>query len=204
MDEETSNSNNNMRSDCPVCGGKNTLQVTSKTDNIPYFGDILETTVNCEKCGYQSSDNISLEQNDPSRYTMEISNEKLDTRIAKSQTATVTIPELGLKVEPGPKSQGYVSNVEGILTRFEEAVERALKLESDDVTPEIEENASSILEMINEIKLGNFSTILILEDPFGNSVIDDEDAHKDLLTPEEVELLNTGFATIDMDDLEGE
>ncbi|MDD6285149.1 ZPR1 zinc finger domain-containing protein [Candidatus Methanosphaera massiliense] len=197
MNEENNMKEEIMKSDCPVCGGKNTLEVRNKTDNIPYFGDILETSVVCSKCGYQSSDNISLQQNDPSRYTLLINDTKLNTRVAKSQTATITIPELGLKVEPGPKSQGYVSNVEGILTRFEEAVIRALTLEGEELSKEVEDNAMRILQLITNIKIGELTTELILEDPFGNSVIDDDDANKELLSQEEADKLETGFTTID-------
>lgn len=186
-----------MFSDCPVCGGKKTLEVTNRTDNIPYFGDILETAVSCKKCGYQTSDSISLEHNDPVRFTLKIDNSKLNTRVAKSQTATITMPELGLKVEPGPKSQGYVSNVEGIINRFESAVVRALKLEGDEIEPAVQESALNIIDFLSKIKLGERSTLLILEDPFGNSVIDDDDAEKELLTQEEAEKLQTGFTTID-------
>ena len=191
-----------MYSDCPVCGGEKTLEVTNRTDNIPYFGDMLETAVSCKKCGYQSSDSISLEHNDPIRFTLEINNTKLNARVAKSQTATITLPELGLKVEPGPKSQGYVSNVEGILNRFESAVIRALTLEGEDIEDEVQNNALNIIDLLSKIKLGDYSTMLILEDPSGNSVIDDEDADKELLTQEEVDNLQTGFTTIDSDEVE--
>ncbi|RAP54150.1 MAG: hypothetical protein BZ137_03835 [Methanosphaera sp. rholeuAM130] len=189
-----------MLSDCPVCGSKKTLEVKNITENIPYFGDILETSVYCTSCGYQESDNISLEQNDPSRYTLTISSDKLSTRVAKSQTATITIPELGIKVEPGPKSQGYVSNVEGILSRFEEAVIRAIKLEGDNIDVDVQENALNIIELITNIKMGELETLMILEDPFGNSVIDDEDATREILTSEEAALLKTGFMTIDQEE----
>ncbi len=191
-----------MYSDCPVCGGVKTLEVTNRTDNIPYFGDMLETAVSCKKCGYQSSDSISLEHNDPIRYSLKIDNTKLNTRVAKSQTATITIPDLGLKVEPGPKSQGYVSNVEGILNRFESAVVRAIKLEGADIERDVNEKALDIIEFITKIKTGEYSTLLILEDPFGNSLIDDDDADKELLTQEEVDKLQTGFTTIDQDEVE--
>ncbi len=191
-----------MYSDCPVCGGEKTLEVSNRTDNIPYFGDILETAVLCKNCGYQSSDSISLEQNDPVRFTLKIDSSKLNSRVAKSQTATVTIPDLGLKVEPGPKSQGYVSNVEGILNRFESAVVRAIKLEGDEITPDVRENALNIIDYLARIKMGELSTTLILEDPFGNSVIDDDDAEKELLTQEEADKLQTGFTTIDQSEME--
>ena len=189
------NKDNISMSDCPVCGGKKTLRVTSKTDNIPYFGDIFETSVSCEQCGYQSSDSISLEQNDPVRFTLKIDKSKLNTRVAKSQTATITIPELGLKVEPGSKSQGYVSNVEGILNRFEDAILRAIKLESDD--SDVQDNALDIIELITKLKMGEISANLILEDPWGNSLIDDDDVKKEILTQEEANKLETGFTTID-------
>lgn len=186
-----------MMSDCPVCGKSKTLEVKTSTDNIPYFGDILETSVYCNQCGYQSSDSISLEHNEPSRYTLTINDTKMDTRVAKSQTATITIPELGLKVEPGPKSQGFVSNVEGILNRFEQAVARALTLEGENISQEVEDNAVNILECITHIKMGELETILILEDPFGNSIIDDDDAEYEVLTQEEADALQTGFTMID-------
>lgn len=197
MNEDINFTKDVMYSDCPVCGGQNTLEVTNRTDNIPYFGDILETAVSCKECGYQSSDSISLEHNDPVRYTLEISDKKLNSRVAKSQSATVTIPELGLKVEPGPKSQGYVSNVEGILNRFESAVIRAIKLEGDEINSEVQETALNIIEKLSKIKIGELSTLLIVEDPFGNSIIDDDDADKEILTPEEADKLQTGFTTID-------
>ncbi|MBP3800305.1 MAG: hypothetical protein ILA19_04935, partial [Bacilli bacterium] len=41
-----------------------------------------------------------------------MSKETLSVRVVRSQSATVTIPEIGVKVEPGPKSEGYVTNVE--------------------------------------------------------------------------------------------
>ena len=186
-----------MMSDCPVCGKSKTLEVKTSTDNIPYFGDILETSVYCNECGYQSSDSISLEHNEPSRYTLTINDTKLDSRVAKSQTATITIPELGLKVEPGPKSQGFVSNVEGILNRFEQAVARALTLEGENISSEVEDNAVNILECITHIKMGELETILILEDPFGNCIIDDDDAEYEVLTQEEADALQTGFTMID-------
>ncbi|ABC56808.1 MULTISPECIES: ZPR1 zinc finger domain-containing protein [Methanosphaera] len=197
MDEKTFNNNDLMKSDCPVCGGHKTLSITNKTDNIPYFGDILETSVSCSECGYQSSDSISLEHNEPARFTLKINNTKLNTRVAKSQTATITIPHLGLKVEPGPKSDGYVSNVEGILNRFEEAVLRAIKLEGAEISKEVQDNALNIIELITKVKMGDMEVDLILEDPFGNSVIDDDDAQKELLTQEEADKLQTGFTTID-------
>jgi len=185
---------NNINTDCPVCKSRNTLEMTSKTEEIPYFGEILESTIICSECGYRHSDTICLEQKEPVHYSMQISKVNINARVVKSQTATLSIPELGLKVEPGPKSQGYVSNVEGVLNRFESAVETAIEWAEE---PDVKENALKIIEKIDAIKSGEGSATLIIEDPFGHSVILHDDAEHRKLTHEEVENLNTGFVTID-------
>ncbi|MGN1321547.1 MAG: hypothetical protein ACI4VJ_03090, partial [Methanosphaera sp.] len=79
----------------------------------------------------------------------------------------------------------------------EEAVIRALTLEGEEPSKEVEDNAMRILQLITNIKIGELTTELILEDPFGNSVIDDDDANKELLSQEEADKLETGFTTID-------
>jgi zinc finger protein len=184
----------NVTTDCPVCRGKNTLEMTSKTENIPYFGEIMESTILCKECGYRHSDTICLEEKEPVRYTLEINKNNLNARIVKSQTATLSIPELGLKVEPGPKSQGYVSNVEGVLIRFESAVATAMEWAEDN---KIKGNALRILEKIENVKYGNEVATLVIEDPFGHSIIIHDDAKHRKLSEQEINELNTGFMTFE-------
>jgi zinc finger protein len=183
-----------MISDCPICGNLKCVEITTKTDNIPYFGEIMESTMLCQECGYKHSDTICLEQKDPVQFTLLIGREKLTSRVIKSQSATLSLPELGLKVEPGPKSKGYVSNVEGVLERFEKAVETALAWTDD---PEARENARKILEDLHQVRYGERQTELVVEDPFGHSTILDQDARKRGLSEEELKNLKTGFTTID-------
>ncbi|MEG3224351.1 MAG: hypothetical protein BME94_02195 [Methanobacteriales archaeon Met13] len=185
---------NKMVSDCPICGKEKSVEVTTKTDNIPYFGEILESTLLCQNCGYKHANSICLEQKDPVHYTLVISKDQLNSRVIKSQSATLSIPELGLKVEPGPQSQGYVSNVEGVLERFQKAVLTAITW-SDDL--EVETKARQILQSIDYVKTGKMKVELIVEDPFGHSAILDERAVKRALTEEELKHLKTGFTTID-------
>lgn len=185
---------NDMKSDCPVCGSKQTVELISKTENIPYFGEIMESTIKCSKCGYKHSDTICLEQKEPVRYSIYIRKDNLNARVVKSQTATVSIPELGLKVEPGTKCQGYVSNIEGILNRFDDAVNTALRFVEDD---ESKNNALKILEEIVNIKNGKKEVELIIEDPFGHSIIIHNDASCRKLTEEEIKGLETGFTTFE-------
>ncbi|MGB9938020.1 MAG: ZPR1 zinc finger domain-containing protein [Methanobacterium sp.] len=183
-----------MRGDCPVCGSTGTVDLISKTEEIPYFGEIMESTIICSNCGYKHSDTICLEQKEPVRYSMYIRKNNLNARVVKSQTATVSIPELGLKVEPGTKCQGYVSNIEGILNRFEDAVNTALRFVED---KESKNNALKILEEIEKVKNGEIEVEIIIEDPFGHSTILHEDASSRKLTEEEIKRLETGFITFE-------
>ena len=185
---------NNIKTDCPVCNGKNTLEMTSKTEKIPYFGEIMESTILCNECGYKHSDTICLEKKEPVRYTLEINKNNINARIVKSQTATLSIPELGLKVEPGPKSQGYVSNVEGVLIRFESAIATAMEWAEEE---QIKENAFRILEKIESLKSDAGTATLVVEDPFGHSIIIHDDAKHRKLSEDEIKELNTGFITFE-------
>ena len=153
---------------CPACGIEGVAKSIMKELEIPHFGKVLETTIQCPSCGFRHSDVIALEQNDPAKYVIEINKNNLSVRVVRSQSATVEIPELGVKVEPGPKSEGYVTNVEGVLTRFESAVIRALKLFDDEVS---QKNAKGTLGLIQELKKGNGTATLIMLDPFGQSSI---------------------------------
>ena len=179
---------------CPACGIEGVAKSIMKEIEIPHFGKVLETTLLCPSCGFRHSDVIALEQNDPAKYILEINKNNLSIRVVRSQSATVIIPEVGVKVEPGPKSEGYVTNVEGMLTRFEDAVKKALNLFDDE---ESQVNAKKTLEHIQELKKGNGTATLIILDPFGQSNIVSEKAEILEIPEEELRNLKTGFAHIE-------
>ena len=179
---------------CPACSIEGVAKSIMKEIEIPHFGKVLETTIQCPKCGFKHSDIIALEQNDPAKYVIEINKNNLSVRVVRSQSATVSIPEIGVKVEPGPKSEGYVTNVEGILTRFEDAVKKALKLFDDEQS---QKNAKNTLKQIEELKKGNGTATLIIMDPFGQSNIVSENVEISEIPEEELRELKTGFSHIE-------
>ena len=179
---------------CPACGIEGVAKSIMKELEIPHFGKVLETTLLCPSCGFRHSDVIALEQNDPAKYVLEINKNNLYIRVVRSQSATVIIPEVGVKVEPGPKSEGYVTNVEGMLTRFEDAVIKALNLFDDE---ESQANAKKTLAEIQELKKGNGTATLIILDPFGQSNIVSEKVEILEIPEEELSELKTGFSNLD-------
>ncbi|WP_405303636.1 ZPR1 zinc finger domain-containing protein [Methanobrevibacter sp.] len=179
---------------CPACGIEGVAKSIMKEIEIPHFGNVLETSIQCPSCGFKHNDIIALEQNDPAKYVLEINRNNLSIRVVRSQSATVSIPEVGVKVEPGPKSEGYVTNVEGILTRFEDAVKKAMNLFDNE---ESQANAQKTLEHIQELKKGNGTATLIILDPFGQSNIVSEKAEILDIPEEELHKLKTGFTHIE-------
>ena len=86
------------------------------------IGEHTQITVICESCGWKHTDFIpstvrsgysSLIVDDP---------EKCSARVVRSSSGTIRIPELDLEVSPGGSSSGFVSNIEGVINRFEDAV----------------------------------------------------------------------------------
>ena len=191
MNEDISNE---MTIKCPACNTEGVATSIMREIEIPHFGKVLETTIQCSSCGFKHSDIIALEQNDPAKYILKIGKDNLDTRIVRSQSATVSIPELGVKVEPGPKSEGYVTNVEGVITRFEEAVKQALHLFNDNNS---QKNAKIVLKELNSIISGEKTATLIIQDPFGQSNIVSDDVEILDIPEEELKLLKTGFSIIE-------
>ena len=191
MNDETINE---MIIKCPACAAEEVAKSIMKEIEIPHFGKVMETTILCPSCGFKHSDIIALEQNDPAKYVLEINKNNLSIRVVRSQSATVMIPEIGIKVEPGPKSEGYVTNVEGVLIRFESAVKKALNL-FDDEQSQI--NGKKTLKEIQELIKGNGTATLIILDPFGQSNIVSEKVEISEIPEEELRDLKTGFSHIE-------
>ena len=92
----------------------------------------------------------------------------------KSGTATITIPEFGATITPGPYSEGFITNVEGVLESVEDALTFMLS-SADGKRLKKGEKMLKQMQMSRESK-PNFT--LIIKDPFGNSGIISADPSK--------------------------
>jgi zinc finger protein len=141
-----------------------------------------------------------LTQREPMRFTLGVeSPNDLDIRVIRSISGTIRIPELGINIEPGPASESYVSNVEGVLCRIEDVVEMVTRW--DDDPPGSIERAHEILESLRQVRQGELGITIIIEDPLGNSAIISDKASIDILTPEQAEGLKTGEIILEKDEL---
>ncbi|MBW2992399.1 ZPR1 zinc finger domain-containing protein [Candidatus Woesearchaeota archaeon] len=159
---------------CPVCK-KNTLTLTEREIEVPFFGRLYIFSMQCSSCDYKKSDVEAEEQKEPVKWSFEIESDKdMGVRIVKSSEATVKIPRI-TTIEPGPASEGYISNVEGLLEKIKEQIENIRDTEED---PDAKKKAKNLLKKITRIIWGKEKAKIIIEDPSGNSAIISEKAVK--------------------------
>jgi len=177
-----------MPYNCPVCGCSVAMQ--GQQDNIPFFGDILEVSVVCD-CGFKFVDTIILGQKEPLQHKKRVCSEgDLCARVIRSTSGTIHIPEWGVDIEPGPASEAYITNVEGIIDRIQAVVKMARKWsETDDERLK----ADTLLDTMRIARDGNPNFTLVIEDPLGNSAVIGDDVEVRKLSDEEIENLHTGM-----------
>jgi|YelNatPaOPRAMG01_1025707.scaffolds.fasta_scaffold53074_4 zinc finger protein len=151
---------------CPVCK-ENTLNLTQKEYGIEFYGPAILLTAFCENCKFTYRDVLLLTSSEPSAMKLKVTSEELNATVAKSSTATILIPELKAKITPGPASEGYVTTVEGILNRIEEAA--WLMLSS--LKGLKKEKCVKFLEKLQKAKKGEEEFNFIIKDPYGKSII---------------------------------
>ena len=62
------------------------------------------------------------------RYELDVDGlDDLNSRVIRSTSGTIRIPELGIDVEPGSISDSYVTNIEGVLDRILKVVMSATR-----------------------------------------------------------------------------
>jgi len=158
---------------CPICK-KNSVTLREKLTEVPYFGKLYLFSMECSDCNYKKSDVESETQKKPVKITFTIEDEKdLSVRVIKSSTASIRIPQLRISVTAGPESDGYVSNIEGVLDRFYKITEGEKDIAEDEET---RKKAKKLLKKLWKAKSGDLKLKIILEDPKGNSGILSEKA----------------------------
>lgn len=163
--------------ECPICKTKNLMLSESETD-VPHFGKTYLFSMTCSNCKYHRADVESIEKKEPCKYSFEITSEKdLNVRVVRSSKATIKIPHV-TTITPGPASNGYITNIDGIINRVKHEVE----VVRDNVEEKADKKkAKNLLKKLNKVLWGQEKLKIIIEDPTGNSVIISDKAVKSKL-----------------------
>lgn len=153
--------------DCPMCRAK-TLTLTEVEREIPYFGKVFLFSMTCSSCKYHKADVEAAEQKEPCKYTFEVSSEAdMNVRVIKSAEGTVKIPNI-MTIESGPGSNGYITNIEGVLNRVKTMLEKS---KDDCEDEEDKKKVWNMIKKINRAMWGSEKLKIIIEDQTGNSAI---------------------------------
>jgi zinc finger protein len=175
---------------CPQCREEDSLSMLAMNSEIPYFGEHTQITVMCASCGWKHTDFIPSDGEKPGFSSIVVdSTEKTAARVVRSSSCTIRIPELDLEVSPGSSSSGFVTNIEGVIKRFEEAIRTVIRGNDDYEDGQI---AEQILVRLELAKSGADAIRVDLLDPRGRSQIIHEDAESRELNEIEQESLETG------------
>ncbi|MCX6693802.1 MAG: ZPR1 zinc finger domain-containing protein [Methanomicrobiales archaeon] len=151
---------------CPVCS--NPIEFVYQSYTIPHFSPILIIATHCESCGYRFTDTQVLESPGPSRWELAVcGQDDLSSRVVRGMEGTIIIPELGVRIDPGPACEGFISNVEGVVARVEGVVAGVI------ATTDGQERDAAIAVQgtLSRARRGEVPFTLIIKDPSGNSAI---------------------------------
>src|SRR3990167_3312712 len=163
--------------ECSICHLKSLVLREDEMD-IPHFGKCYLLTMKCEKCNYHKTDVEAAEQRKPIKVTIKVdSEEDMNIRVIKSGEATVKIPHI-ITIEPGPASEGYVTNIEGLLERVKAMIQSSAEGEDD---PAAKKKAKNILKKLGKVLVGREKLKIIIEDETGHSAIISDKAQKSKL-----------------------
>lgn len=159
---------------CPSCGS-DSMTMNQTEYVVDHFGSVLMSASVCQKCGYKHTDILTLEKREPIAITARITSiEDLSIHVVKSGTATINIPEFGATITPGPYSEGYISNVEGVLDRVEDALTFMLSSAKGKSL----KKGERLLKQIRMAKEKHPRFTLQIKDPLGNSALISSDSTK--------------------------
>ena len=178
---------------CQQCSTDGITMLTSSSE-IPYFGEYTQITLCCDNCGWKHTDFIPSEGVLPGFWSLTIDDpERLNARVVRSSSCTVRIPEFDVEVIPGSSSSGFITNVEGLVNRFMDAIGTIVRSVSSNEDGDNSGEALALLEKLANVKSGLGSVTIELLDPRGRGQIVHDQAVKRELDTVEAADLQIGF-----------
>jgi len=160
---------------CMNCGenGITRLLLT----RIPHYKELILMSFSCPHCGFSNNEIQSggriQEQGIRIEVTIKTSRD-LSRQVVKSDYASVTVPEIELTIPQGSQ-KGEITTVEGIISRTKAGLEQEqpVRLHMD---PEGHKQIEEYVLKIQELLDNDRTFTLIIEDPSGNSFVENPNA----------------------------
>ncbi|XP_071380039.1 zinc finger protein ZPR1 isoform X1 [Centroberyx affinis] len=140
---------------------------------IPFFKEIIISSFSCTHCSWTNTEIQSAGriQDQGICYTLKVqSKQDLDREVVKSDSATTRIPELDFEI-PAFTQKGSLSTVEGLLDRAVAGLEQDQPARRE-AAPEVAEKIEEFIEKLKRLKDVEEEFTLVIEDPSGNSFVE--------------------------------
>ncbi|XP_023690786.1 zinc finger protein ZPR1 isoform X1 [Paramormyrops kingsleyae] len=161
-----------FNTNCPECNAP--ASTNMKLVQIPHFKEVIIMATNCDSCGHRTNEvksggateelgtRITLRLTDPSDMTRDL---------LKSETCCILIPELEFELGMAALG-GKFTTLEGLLKDIRELIVSKNPFTcGDSSTPERTEKLEIFGEKIDKIIAGEMEGHIILDDPAGNSYL---------------------------------
>eukprot|EP01083_Nonionella_stella_P031572 86458_1 len=156
--------------------GKTILLPTS----VPYFRKIVLISFRCEHCNFSNSEVQDFGELGEKGVRTSIrveSAEDLSRQVIKASHASIHIPELEFEI-PSATQRGSISTVEGFLTKAADGLDEQ-QIVRKSMDPELATKIQSVIDTLRAMSSGNRSFTFILDDPTGNSYVQNPNAPRD-------------------------
>ncbi|KAM9660002.1 zinc finger protein ZPR1 isoform 2-T2 [Trichechus inunguis] len=168
-----------FNTNCPECNAP--AQTNMKLVQIPHFKEVIIMATNCENCGDRTNEVKSGGAVEPlgTRITLHITDPSDMTRdLLKSETCSVEIPELEFELGMAVLG-GKFTTLEGLLKDIRELVTKNPFTLGDSSSPGQAEKLQEFSQKLDQIIEGSMKAHFIMDDPAGNSYLQNVYAPED-------------------------
>ncbi|XP_025784965.1 zinc finger protein ZPR1 isoform X1 [Puma concolor] len=168
-----------FNTNCPECNAP--AQTNMKLVQIPHFKEVIIMATNCDSCGHRTNEVKSGGAVEPlgTRITFHITHPSDLTRdVLKSETCSVEIPELEFELGMAVLG-GKFTTLEGLLKDIRELVTKNPFTLGDSSNPGQMEKLREFSQKLDQILEGNMKAHFIMNDPAGNSYLQNVYAPED-------------------------
>jgi len=146
---------------CPDCNAP--ASTNMKLVQIPHFKEVIIMATNCEKCGHRTNEVKSGGATEPlgTRITLHVTDASDMCRDVLKSACELDMAVLG----------GKFTTLEGLLTNIKELVSTNLFTCGDSPTDDHAQKVRLFSEKIEQIIVGKMDVHFVLDDPAGNSYV---------------------------------
>ncbi|XP_048199847.1 zinc finger protein ZPR1 [Perognathus longimembris pacificus] len=160
-----------FNTNCPECNAP--AQTNMKLVQIPHFKEVIIMATNCENCGHRTNEVKSGGAVEPlgTKITLRVTDPSDMTRdLLKSETCSVEIPELEFELGMAVLG-GKFTTLEGLLKDIQELVTKNPFTLGDSCNPGRSDKIQEFSEKLDQIIQGKVKAHFIMNDPAGNSYL---------------------------------